>query len=67
MQGNEKERKIMMANNVKSEHTDMKQNKQALGNDMWNFCGNLWFCKTRIVDLKCLGTLTLIFVETIMS
>jgi len=53
MQGNEKERKIMMANNVKSEHNDMKQDKQALGNDMWNFCGNLWFCKTQIVDLKC--------------
>jgi hypothetical protein len=42
MWGNEKERKKMMANNVKNEH-----------NDMWNFCSNLWFCKIRIVDLKC--------------
>jgi hypothetical protein len=53
MHGNEKERKIMTTNNVKNEHNDMKQDKQALVNDMWNFCGNLWFCQTKIVDLKC--------------
>jgi len=55
VRGNEKKGKIMIANNVKSKHNDMKEDQQALGNDMWNFCGNLWFCKTRIVDLKCQG------------
>jgi len=48
MQGNEKERKIMMANNVKSEHNDMKQDKQALGMTCGTFVATCGFARHKL-------------------